>query len=1021
MTNGSSSAIGAVLVLGGGISGIQASLDLASLGFRVYLIEKAPMIGGKMAQLDKTFPTNDCSMCILSPKMIECERHPNIRILTNSVIRKVEGEAGNFEVTVAMEPRYVKENVCVGCGTCTSYCPTTRPNPFDENLSSAKAIDILCPQSVPSVSTIDWNTCLYFQNKCAICLPVCPRQAIDFSQKRKTGVIHVGAIIITAGYDIFDAALAGEYGYGRISNVLHSLEFERILNASGPYQGEVLRPSDGKIPQRIAWIQCVGSRSERFGHTYCSTVCCEYAIKQLILTKEHYPEIQATIFFSDMRAYGKGYEDFYNRAKEMEGARFIRKSISTIKENRKNDNLIITYISDNNDVQEEEFDLVVLSVGLTPSEDNQAIAQMMGLRLDSHGFIYTHILSPNKTIRPGIFTSATSTNPMDIPDSIVSSTGAVSLSSQLLSHRRGTLVQPREFPEERSVEGDELKIGVFVCHCGANIGGVVDVSSIVQYASTLENVVYSEDNLFSCSSDAGRHISETIREKGLNRIVVAACTPRTHEPVFQDTLRIAGINPYLFVMANIREHCSWVHSREKEKATIKAKHIVRMAVARARYLSPLIEFALPVNREGLVLGGGLAGMTAALGLAKQGLNVYLVEKESELGGNLKNLHYTLEGVEVQPFLKELIDEVESQENINLFKGYELKSFSGSVGNFKSILEKVDQKDKADSQNSNQVELEHGITIVATGGIELKPAEYHYGECNKVVTQYELENMLVSSAVSKGLRYVAMIQCVGARNEERPYCGRICCGEAIKNALKLKELNVNTEIFIFYRDIRTYGYREDYYAMARQKGIFFIRYEPQRKPTVDINGENIALSYYDIILDMEGKLNPDLVVLSTPVVPEGNKALSHLLKVPVTSDGFFMEAHMKLRPIDSTSEGIFLCGLAHYPKYISETISQSNGAAARAATILTSDKIISSGAICEVNERKCIRCGLCQQVCPYGALEFQTNSQGLRAAYVISNLCKGCGHCNSMCPTGAISLKHFTNSQILSQISAAFQS
>lgn len=1014
--------IGAVMVMGGGVSGIQASLDLASLGFKVYLVDKAPMIGGKMAQLDKTFPTNDCSMCILSPKLIECDREPNINVLAYCEVKAIDGEAGNYRVTLNRKPRYVNADLCIGCGTCASYCPVKVADPFNENMSDVKAISILCPQAVPLISTIDKDQCLFLnQKKCKICFPVCPRQAIDFTQTEEEFTIEVGAIIITTGYEIFDATLAGEYGYGRIKNVVNSLEFERILNEAGPYHGEVLRPSDGKIPQRIAWLQCVGSRSSRLGHTYCSSVCCEYAIKQLILVKEHYPETQATIFFNDIRAYGKGFEDFYNRAQKMAGVRFIRRGISTIKENKRNNNLIITYVSDNHGIQEEEFDLVVLSVGLSPSKDNKSIAQMMGLPLNQHGFLETNIFAPNETIWPGIFASATSIGPMDIPDSIISSTGAVSLSSQLLSQQRGTLVQPRQFPEERSVEGEGLRIGVFVCRCGANIGRVVDVPSVVQYASTLENVVHSEDNLFSCSSDAGRHISEIIKEKGVNRVVVAACTPRTHEPLFQDTLREAGINKYLFVMANIREHCSWVHSREKEKATQKAKDIVRMAVARAHHLTPLKEFELPVNKKGLVLGGGLAGMQAALGLAKQGFDAYLVEKETELGGNLRSLHYTLEGAEVQPFLESLKREVESQENIKVFKGYELRSVSGSVGNFKSTLVRVSQGCEEDSQNSTQIDLEHGVIIVATGGKELKPAEYRYGESKNIVTQQELENMIVYNPSSKDLRQVAMIQCVGARNEEQPYCGRICCGEAIKNALKLKELNENTEIFIFYRDIRTYGYREDYYAQAREKGIFFIRYEPERKPRIDIRGESLCLTFFDPVLDMEGEINPDLVVLSTPVVSEGNQVLGQLLKVPVTSDGFFMEAHMKLRPIDFTTDGIFLCGLAHYPKFIPETISQANGAAARAATILSQDKIIASGALCEVNESECVGCGLCQKACPYGAIELQDTLEGLKVARVISTLCKGCGHCNSMCPTGAVSLRHSTNSQIFSEIAAAFQS
>ena len=1006
------------MVVGGGISGIQASLDLASLGFKVYLVDKNPMIGGKMAQLDKTFPTNDCSMCILSPKLIECDREPNIDILAYTDVKAVEGEAGNFRVTLIRKPRYVDEDLCRGCGTCASYCPVHVSDPFNENISDVKVISILCPQAVPTISTIDRDQCLFLtQKKCKICSPVCQAQAIDFTQTEEEFTLDIGAIIVTPGYDIFDATIASEYGYGRMKNVVNSLEFERILNAAGPYLGEVLRPSDGKIPQSIAWLQCVGSRSKRLGHTYCSTVCCEYAIKQLILVKEHYPETKTTIFHNDIRAYGKGFEDFYNRAQKMEGARFIRCRISAIKENKKNNNLIITYISDNNDIQQEEFELVVLSIGLCPSQDNKSIAQMIGLPLNQHGFLETDISAPNETIKPGIFASATVTGPMDIPDSIISGTGAVSLSSQLLSSQRGTLVQPRQFPEERSVEDEDLRIGVFVCHCGANIGRVVDVPSVAEYASTLENVVHSEENLFSCSSDACRHISEVIREKGLNRVVVAACTPRTHEPLFQDTLRQAGINKYLFVMANIREHCSWVHSREKEKATQKAKDTVRIAVARAHNLSPLKELELPLNKKGLVLGGGLAGMKAALGIARQGFDVYLIEKENELGGNLKSLHHTLEGLEVQPLLERLKGEVESQKNIKVFKGYELKSISGSLGNFKSGLGKVLQEGKENPQEPNQIDLEHGIIIVATGGKELKPTEYRYGESEKIVTQQEFENMIVSDPSVKDLKQVAMIQCVGARNEERPYCGRICCGEAIKNALKLKELNENVEISIFYRDVRTYGFREDYYTQAREKGILFIRYEPERNPKIDINRENLYLTFYDPALGMEGEINPDLVVLSTPVVSEGSQTLGQLLKIPITSDGFFMEAHMKLRPMDFATEGIFLCGLAHYPKFISESISQANGAAARAVSILSKDKIICSGAICEVNESKCIGCGICESVCSYGAITVQETKDGLKAA--VNAACAGCGNCVPRCPAGALSLKHFTDSQILSQIAAAF--
>ncbi|MBI4595724.1 MAG: hydrogenase iron-sulfur subunit, partial [Candidatus Tectomicrobia bacterium] len=678
-------------------------------------------------------------------------------------------------------------------------------------------------------------------------------------------------------------------------------------------------------------------------------------------------------------------------------------------------NTVVSFIAEKGGIQEEEFDMSVLSVGISPQKTNKALAEKMAFHLNSHGFCLTHALGPNETIRPGIFASGTFTGPMDIPDSIISATGAVSLASQTLSDSRGTLVEKKLLPEE-VVTLDEARIGVFVCRCGTNIGRVVDVPSVVEHAATLKNVVYAEENLFSCSSDMAGHIEEIIKEKGLNRVVVAACTPRTHERLFQETLREAGINKDLFEMANIREHCSWVHSREKDKATLKAKDILAMSVARAGKLAPLQEIELPVDKRGLVLGGGLAGIQAALGLSRQGFDVYLVERENELGGNLRFVRYTLEGIRIGPFLERIVQEVESHPNIKVFKGYEMTSFGGFVGNFRSTLERPRQADEGYNRDA-VIELEYGVIIVATGGKELKPAEYLYGKSEWVVTQQEFEQMLFSGSPVGDLNQVVMIQCVGSRNEQRPYCSRICCGEAIKNALKLKELNENVQVIIFYRDIRSYGFKEDYYALAREKGIKFIRYEPENKPIIEITEERITVNFRDPVLEMNGEFNPDLVVLSTPVVTEDNVALSQLLRIPLTSDGFLMEAHLKLRPIDLATEGIFLCGLTHYPKYISETISQANGAAARAATVLSRDKIVASGIVCEVNEQECTGCGLCKKVCPYSAVDLQKKPQST-TAYVRPALCKGCGACTSVCPVQAITLHHFTDSQIFSQIEAA---
>ncbi|HZK49393.1 MAG TPA: FAD-dependent oxidoreductase, partial [Thermoleophilia bacterium] len=627
------------MVVGAGISGIQAALDLATDGFKVYLVEKAPTIGGKMSQLDKTFPTNDCSMCIESPKFIECNRHPNIEIMTYTEVERVEGEAGDFNVTLIRKPRYVKEDVCTGCNTCMEYCPVMVPDKYNQSLSDNKAIHIHFSQAVPLVTYVDEEHCLYLKDKkCNICVGVCKNKAIDLHQKAEKVVVNVGAVVLSPGYEVFDPRLRGDYGYGQMQNVVTSLDYERLLCSTGPFEGEALRPSDKKHPKKIAWIHCVGSRQViPGGNTYCSAVCCSYTQKQVILSKDHDADIEATVFHNDIRSYGKDFERFYQRAANLPGVRFIRSYVSVGREIPETNNVTIRYSTTEDGVKEEEFDLVVLSVGMNPPSDAEDMATKFGVELDSYGFCKTDPFNPILTSRPGVFVSGAFNGPVDIPESVVTASGAGSLSGELLAYRRGKLARDRIYPTERDVSEEETKVGVFVCHCGANIGRVVDVPSVVDYSLGLENVVHAEEGLFICSTDAAQQISETIREKGLNRVVVAACTPRTHEPLFRDTLREGGINQYFFDFANIREHCSWVHSREKEAATAKAKDIVRMAVARAGCLEPLEEYDLPVNKALLVVGGGVAGMTSALSVANQGFEVYLVEKDHDLGGMARRL------------------------------------------------------------------------------------------------------------------------------------------------------------------------------------------------------------------------------------------------------------------------------------------------------------------------------------------------------------------------------------------------
>lgn len=1001
---------GDVMVVGGGISGIQAALDLATAGFKVYLVEKTPTIGGKMSQLDKTFPTNDCSMCIESPKFIECDRHPNIEIMTYTEVSGVEGAPGNFTVMLTKKPRYVDEDKCTGCTVCVEYCPVKIPDPFNQNLSLNKAVHIYFSQAVPLVTYID-ETCLYLKDKtCSICTGVCENDAIDFNQTPQKVEVKVGAIVLSPGYEIFDPKVRGDYGYGTYENVVTSMDFERLLCATGPHEGHILRPSDKHHPQKVAWIHCVGSRQVTpGGNSYCSAVCCSYTQKQVILAKDHVPDMQAMIFHNDIRSYGKDFERFYQRAEKLPGVTFIRSYVSVSGEDPVTKNVKIRYSTTDGGVKEEEFELVVLSVGLNPPAGARELAQKFGVELGPQGFCKTNPVNPIETTRPGIFLSGAFRGPMDIPEAVMTASAAGALSGQFLKARRGRLSTARVYPIERDVSGEEARIGVFVCRCGANIGRVVDVPGVCDYAKTLPNVVHVEESLFACATNTAKAIGDTVRDKGLNRVVVAACTPRTHEPLFRDTLREAGINQYFFDMANIREHCSWVHSKEQAEATRKAKDIVRMSVARTSLLEPLDEFSLPVNKAALVVGGGVAGMTSALSLAEQGFQTYLVEKAADLGGMARRIHYTTDGLDVQAWLNELKKKTYRHQLIRVITDATITEASGYVGNF---VTKVKSKGRV-------VELKHGAAIIATGADEYKPTEYLYGQDARVMTQLELEGKIVAGDEHvKQARSVVMIQCVGCRQEDRNYCSRVCCSGALKNALKLKAGNRDVDIHVLFRDMRTYGFAEDSYRAAAGQDVKFIRYEPHDKPQVEIDGASLKVTVRDPILGKRLALEADTIVLAAAVIPSaGAEDTARLFKVPLGPDGFFQEAHVKLRPVDFAAEGVYLCGTAQYPKHLPEVIGQAYGAAGRALTLLTHDTVVASGSVCEVNESMCVSCGACITSCSYGAIEFHATPRGKKAV-INPVLCKGDGLCNAKCPTGAVFLKHYTDAEVFGQIDAA---
>jgi len=934
--------------------------------------------------------------------MVETGRSPNIEILTLAEVEKVEGEAGNFKVKVKIKPRYIDPEKCTACGDCMKYCPTLAVDHYNANLVFTRAVRIDFPQAVPTAFYIDEERCLRLKHKaCQLCINVCGPKAIDFNQKPEIRELEVGAIILAPGFGEVKKEILEKFGWGVYSDVMTSMEVERMTCVSGPTEGEIIRPSDFKHPKKIAYIQCVGSRDESCGKGYCSTVCCMYAMKQGTVLKEHEPGLEITYFYMDVRTMGKGFDSAFENAIKKHGFKIVRARPGKIE--KVGDKIGLSYVTEEGEVKRELYDLIVLSTGLSPPEDAEKIAKTFGIELNEFGFAKTSYLNGIETTRKGIYVVGAFQGPKDIPESVTQATGGSAVVSELLKEGRFSATVTREYPpEDEELLKGGLRIGVFVCHCGVNIAGVVNVKEVVEFAKRLPDVIVAEDVLYSCAQDFLERLKKVIKEKKLNRVVVAACTPRTHEPLFQDTLREAGLNPALFEMANIRDQCSWVHAGEPEKATEKAKELVKMAVSKVRKLRPLEFQRFEVKPSALVIGGGVAGMTSALSVAEQGFQVYLVEKEKELGGNAKALRFLISGDDPQQYVKELIKKVEKHPKIKVFKSAKIEDISGYVGNFITRI-RIGKKEER---------IEHGVIIVATGGKEYRPSGYPL-DGKKVITQLELEERLKKKKLGK-VKNVVMIQCAGSRGEELSYCSRVCCVQALKNALKIKEIYPEVDVWILYQDIRAYGFFEKYYFSARKKGVKFIRFPNERRPKVEKKERKTVVRVYDIVLGEELELYPDLVVLSVGIVPSDEKELFNLLKLQVNEEGFLMEAHIKLRPVETVSDGVYICGLAHGPQLLSEVIAQAKASAGKACIPLAKGYVEASPVVAEVEERRCIGCGICAELCPFSAVEM-VKVEKRRKARVIKALCKGCGVCASHCPVFAIDVGRFTKSALLEQI------
>jgi heterodisulfide reductase subunit A len=895
---------------------------------------------------------------------------------------------------------------------CAEKCPKKIEDKYNAGLVKRKSAFVEYAQAVPLKYCIDGDTCIYVQKgKCGACQKFCPTGAVDFDQQDTTETLDVGSVVLAPGFDAFDPSKFDNYQYARLPNVVTSMEFERILSASGPTMGHITRRSkDAGHPKKIAWFQCVGSRDmNKCDNAYCSGVCCMYAIKEAVIAKEHEgDDLDCAVFYMDMRTHGKEFERFYDNAREKHGVRFIRSKVHSVTPVGDSDDLEIRYVDDAGKLQVEVFDMIVLSVGLEISTEVADLARRLEIDLTPGNFSQTQTFSPVKTSREGIFVCGVFQGPKDIPQSVIDSSAAATAAGEILTAARNTCTRTPEVIPEINVTNDRPRIGVFVCHCGINIAGVVDVPSTAEYAATLPYVEYATDNLYSCSQDTQEVMTEIIKEKNLNRVVVAACTPKTHEPLFQETLVNAGLNKYLFEMANIRNQDSWVHKNNPELATKKARDLIRMAVHKVALTEPLREAELNVDQTAMVVGGGISGMAAARSLARQGYQTHIIERDAQLGGQALNIYRTAKGEDVQEKLSGLIKEVETHAKIQIHLNTQIEEVEGFVGNFLTTL----------SSNGNQEELEHGVAIMATGASALKPDEYSYGKDPRILTALELDHKFMQNDKTlKDLNTAVFIQCVGSREPERMYCSRVCCTHSVDNALQLKKLNPEMDVFVLYRDLRTYGERELLYKEAREAGVIFIRYALDNKPEVVLKDGKLLVQAIDHIIGRPVEIETDLLTLASAVIPNRDDRLANFFKVPLNDDGFFIERHAKLGPTEFASDGVFLCGLAHYPKPIDESIAQGQAAASRAVTLLARETIFTSGTIAETNPANCSQCGVCVSICPYSAPSFVEEGPFTGKAQINPVLCKGCGLCVASCRSGAIHLKGFDNDQIFMQIFA----
>ena len=1023
----------AAMVIGGGIGGMRAALDLADAGLKVYLVEQTPCLGGRVAQLGFMFPQHDCVLCrgtadhgygctrpSISPGYIHNNQHPNIEILTNTTVLDIQGQAGNFTVALRQEPRYLDPDRCINCGYCAEVCPVEFPNEHQLGMTMHKAAYKTATRAAPDAYVIDRGP---YCDSCGKCVEICPTHTIDLTQQPSLQSTEVGAIILALGFKPYDPSTLEELGYGRYINVVDAMRYERLASRSGPTEGTITRPSDGKKPRSIAWLQCVGSRDQE--NQFCSSICCMYATKEALLAKQRLGEdTQCSVFIMDERAFNKEYSAYFEKARRKHGIQYQYSRISAIQEDPKTGDLLMQYAEPNGKLHQARFDMVVLAIGLQPPDSARHFSQLLDLELNEYGFCRTEKFTPLATSHSGVYVCGAFSTPKEISETIIDASGAAAEVMRLLNEELNTYPYTRELPflskpdlpPERDVANEPIQVGIFLCTCGNTIDKTLDFTSLWQQTSTWPHVAVSEVLDLACMPETLQHIQETIQDKGLNRVVVAACSNRTHDPLFQRTVRLAGLNPYFMELVNLRDQCSQVHLQQPKLSNRKALELIRVALGRVIVAQPIYKEKYPCNPTALIIGGGVAGMTAALAIADSGYEVALVERTDMLGGNLQNLFYVAEGYNPRRLGRDLINRVRAHQRITTYYRTEVIKHGGHVGGFWAELRTTNA-----NGTTYDTHIEHGVTIVATGGYESR--QHPLLKLPKFITQSELEEKIINNPQEiAALKNVIMIQCAQVSGEKQ-YCSRVCCTNSLKNAIRLKLFNPNCQVIVLYKNIVTYGFREVFYTEARRLGVIFIRYSDEEPPEIITKGDKLFIRVRDISMDRWLTLPADLVPLSTTIAPaEGTSDLAKILRVPLSSEGFFEEAQLKLRPMDFMREGIYLAGMAHYPKFIEESISHALAAAARALTQLSQGTLYLGGVIAVVDPNKCVGCLTCTRTCPFSIPQViqEEGRMGIGAlggaAYIDPTQCQGCGTCTGECPANAIQLRNYTDDQMfLSEI------